>query len=116
VLAADYIQAVALRAGLIARAGARFAAFDGVIMPTVPIVAPRIADLADDDAFTRTNLIALRNPTLVNMLDGCAISLPIHRADEAPVGLMLASSAGTDHRLLEIAAGLEDLFANVRIA
>lgn len=113
VLAADYIKAVALRAGLIARADARFATFDGVMLPTVPIVAPQIADLAADDAFTRANLIALRNPTLINMMDGCAISLPIHRAGEAPVGLMLAGSAGTDRRLFEIAAGLEDLFANV---
>jgi aspartyl-tRNA(Asn)/glutamyl-tRNA(Gln) amidotransferase subunit A len=109
--AANYIEALALRAGLIERAAARFALYDGVIMPTTPIVAPKIADLADDDAFTRTNLVALRNPTLINMIDGCAISLPIQRAGEAPVGLMLAGAGGSDRRIFEIAAGLEDVFA-----
>jgi aspartyl-tRNA(Asn)/glutamyl-tRNA(Gln) amidotransferase subunit A len=116
VLAGDYIEAIALRAGLIERANARFSAFDGVIMPTAPIVAPRIADLTEDSVFTRTNLLALRNPTLINMIDGCAISIPIHRTGEAPVGLMLAGAGGADRGLFAIAAGLEDLFDGVRLA
>jgi aspartyl-tRNA(Asn)/glutamyl-tRNA(Gln) amidotransferase subunit A len=111
VTAADYIEATALRASLIARAGERFSAFDGIIMPTTPIVPPRITDLAEDEAFSRINLLVLRNSTLINMIDGCAITLPIHRAGEAPVGLMLAGAGGTDRRILEIAAGLEGVFA-----
>jgi aspartyl-tRNA(Asn)/glutamyl-tRNA(Gln) amidotransferase subunit A len=43
------------------------------------------------------------------MIDGCAISLPAHRAGEAPVGLMLAHSAGHDRKLFEIAAGIESV-------
>ena len=82
-----------------------------MIMPTVPIVAPRIVDLDDDAVFTRINLLALRNSTLVNMLDGCATSLPIHRPGDAPVGLMIAGPANTDRRILEIAHGLEQLLA-----
>ena len=41
----------------------------------------------------RQNLRALRNCTLINMIDGCAISLPAHREGEVPVGLMLAARA-----------------------
>ena len=68
-----------------------------------------IADLADDKAFTTQNLRALRNCTLINMLDGCAISLPAHREGEVPVGLMLAAAGGSDRRIFELAAGMESV-------
>jgi aspartyl-tRNA(Asn)/glutamyl-tRNA(Gln) amidotransferase subunit A len=53
------------------------------------------------------NLRALRNCTLINMIDGCAISLPANREGEVPVGLMLAASGGSDRRIFELAAGME---------
>ena len=81
--------------------------FDGWLMPTVPIVAPRIADLADDDAYVETNKLVLRNSSIVNFLDGCAVSLPCHAPGEAPVGLTCAALGGSDGRLLSIAASLE---------
>jgi aspartyl-tRNA(Asn)/glutamyl-tRNA(Gln) amidotransferase subunit A len=108
--AADYIEILQLRAGLIARATERLAGYDGLVMPTVPVVAPRIADLETDEAFGKTNLVVLRNSTLINMIDGCAISLPIQDAGSAPVGLMLAGVAGADRRILEIASAIELLF------
>ena len=55
------------------------------------------------------NLRALRNCTLINMLDGCAISLPAHREGEVPVGLMLAAAGGSDRRIFELAAGMESV-------
>ena len=81
-------------------------------MPTVPIVAPRIDELvASDAAYFAANGLILRNPTLINFLDGCAVSLPCHRAGEAPVGLSLAGTAGQDARLLNVALAVEALFA-----
>jgi aspartyl-tRNA(Asn)/glutamyl-tRNA(Gln) amidotransferase subunit A len=53
--------------------------------------------------------LSLRNCTLINMIDGCGISLPAHREGEAPVGLMLAASGGSDRRIFELAAGMEDV-------
>jgi aspartyl-tRNA(Asn)/glutamyl-tRNA(Gln) amidotransferase subunit A len=44
---------------------------------------------------------------LINMIDGCGISLPIHREGEVPVGLMLAASGGSDRRIFELAAAME---------
>ena len=88
--AADYIDLLEARKSLIARATVRLAPYDALVMPTTAITPPRIADLADDKAFTKANLLSLRNCTLINMIDGCAISLPCHREGEAPVGLMLA--------------------------
>ncbi len=72
---------------------ARIAPYDALVLPTTANTPPRIADLADDKAFATQNLRALRNCTLINMLDGCAISLPAHREGEVPVGLMLAAPA-----------------------
>jgi aspartyl-tRNA(Asn)/glutamyl-tRNA(Gln) amidotransferase subunit A len=105
--AADYIDLLGARKSLIARAAVRMASCDALVMPTTANTPPRIADLADDKAFTRENLRALRNCTLINMIDGCAISLPCNREGEVPVGLMLAASGGADRRIFELAAGME---------
>ena len=107
--AADYIDLLQMRKSLIARANLRLAPYDAVVMPTTAITPPRIADLADDKAFTKANLLSLRNCTLINMIDGCAISLPCHREGEAPVGLMLAASGGSDRQIFELAAAMEDV-------
>jgi aspartyl-tRNA(Asn)/glutamyl-tRNA(Gln) amidotransferase subunit A len=105
--AADYIDLLNARRSLVARADARLAPYDALVMPTTANTPPRIADLADDKAFTVANLRSLRNCTLINMIDGCAISLPAHREGDVPVGLMLASSGGSDRRIFELAAGME---------
>ena len=105
--AADYIDLIKARRSLIARAAARFAPYDALVMPTTANTPPKIADLADDKAFTVANLRSLRNCTLINMIDGCAISLPAQRAGEVPVGLMIASTGGADRRIFELAAGME---------
>lgn len=105
--AADYIDVLVARAAWIGAVEARIAPFDALIMPTVPVVAPKIADLDDDAAFGATNLLILRNPTFINFLDGCAVSLPCHRPGEAPVGLMLAGAAGRDRAILSIGQAVE---------
>jgi aspartyl-tRNA(Asn)/glutamyl-tRNA(Gln) amidotransferase subunit A len=105
--AADYIDLLGARRSLIARTEKRIAPYDALIFPTTANTPPRIADLADDKAFTAANLLALRNCTLINMIDGCAISLPAHREGEVPVGLMLAAAGGSDRRIFELAAGME---------
>ena len=105
--AADYIDLLGARRSLIARIEKRIAPYDALVLPTTANTPPRIADLADDKAFTMANALALRNCTLINMIDGCAISLPAHREGEVPVGLMLAAAGGSDRRLFELAAGME---------
>ena len=84
--------------------------FDALLMPTVPIVAPHIAPLlASDTAFFEANRLLLRNPSLINLLDGCAISLPCHQSGELPVGLTVAGLAMMDAKLITIAQDIEDL-------
>ena len=107
--AADYIDILNARRSFIARTEARIAPYDALVMPTTANTPPVIADLADDKAFATQNLRALRNCTLINVLDGCAISLPAHRNGEVPVGLMLAAAGGSDRRIFELAAGMENI-------
>lgn len=81
--------------------------FDAFICPTVPRIAPPLDALDDDDAYAATNMLMLRNPGVVNLLDGCAISLPMHDEGEPPTGLMVAGLAGEDAAILRIAAWIE---------
>ena len=107
--AADYVDLLNARRSMISRIETRIAPYDALVMPTTANTPPRIADLvADDKAFTTQNLRALRNPSLINMIDGCSISLPAQREGEVPVGLMLAAAGGSDRRIFELAAGMEE--------
>ncbi len=100
----------AIRSGWIDHVCAMLAGYDAMLMPTVPIVAPRTdALLASDEAFFTANRLLLRNPSLINLLDGCALSLPCHRPGELPVGLMVAAPAMADARLLSIGLAIESI-------
>ncbi|PVX85077.1 amidase [Paraburkholderia unamae] len=106
--AADYIDLLAARAAAIEEARAALDGFDAFLMPTVPIAPPAIAALEADPAhFAATNALVLRNPSVVNFLDGCAVSLPCARRGAAPVGLSVAGLAESDAHVLSVAAAIE---------
>jgi len=106
--AADYLQLQSDRRRWIASLTARLTDFDGMLMPTVPVIAPPIAALdSNEELYAATNLLILRNPTLINFLDGCALSLPCHAPGEAPVGLMLAGLRNEDAQILRLGAAIE---------
>jgi aspartyl-tRNA(Asn)/glutamyl-tRNA(Gln) amidotransferase subunit A len=106
--AADLLALQEWRRRFIVDVRARLAGFDAFAGPTVPIVAPPLDAFEDDEEYSRLNHLALRNPTVVNLLDGCAISVPIHEEPEPPTGLMLSGFAGDDAALLRIAAWAEE--------
>ena len=111
--AADYIDLLAARQAWIARMKARLHSFDAVLSPTVPVVAPSIASvLHNDDEFFRVNSLLLRNTSVVNMLDGCAISIPCHTPGQLPVGLMLWHAAMHDDAVLDLALQVEAVLAS----
>lgn len=105
--AADYIDLLHARTDWIARMTLTLRPFDAMLSPTVPIVAPPIAALKRDDDFFAVNALLLRNPSAVNMLDGCGLSLPCHEADELPVGLMVWSHALQDDTVLDASMAIE---------
>jgi aspartyl-tRNA(Asn)/glutamyl-tRNA(Gln) amidotransferase subunit A len=109
-LAADYVDLIRGRERLIAEAEALLAGFDAWVMPTVPLLAPPLAVLTDDDeAFRRANALLLRNTMLVNLLDGCALTIPCHQPGTAPLGFSLAGPAGRDARILGLGLSVEAL-------
>jgi aspartyl-tRNA(Asn)/glutamyl-tRNA(Gln) amidotransferase subunit A len=105
--AADYIALLAARRTFIAAVERRIARFDALLIPTTPLIPPRIAALGTDDEFFKVNALVLRNPAVVNLLDGCAISIPNHDDGEPPTGLMLACLGGLDRQLFRCAAAAE---------
>jgi aspartyl-tRNA(Asn)/glutamyl-tRNA(Gln) amidotransferase subunit A len=109
--AADYIELQWAREGMIARLNAVTAPYDALVMPTCPIIAPALRDLAKPDAARAANFLLLRNTGLANFFDRCSVSIPCHRTGEAPVGLMLVGETGADRRLLSIAAAVEQTVA-----
>ncbi len=109
--AADYIVMTRERARLMGALDAPLADLDALVMPTTPIVAPTLAEVATLESFAARNALLLRNTAIVNFFDLCAISLPLPRGDQLPVGLMLAARNGQDRRLFRIAAAVEAIFS-----
>ncbi|HSI52620.1 MAG TPA: amidase [Ramlibacter sp.] len=110
-----YLELAKARAGWISQVDEALRGFDAVLSPTVPMVAPPIAQVAPgaerDDEFFRVNTLLLRNTSVVNMLDGCAISIPCHAPGELPCGLMIWQSAMHDDTVLNIALKAQDQLA-----
>lgn len=107
-----YQRLLQQRTDWIARISPKIAPFDALVMPTVPVVPPKLQPLLDsDEQYATTNLLVLRNPSVLNFLDGCALTLPCRQdSDAPPVGLMLASLANRDAALLRLGRVCEAVF------
>jgi aspartyl-tRNA(Asn)/glutamyl-tRNA(Gln) amidotransferase subunit A len=115
ITAADYIEMLQQRQRFIRAIGAAASGFDAMLMPTTPDTAPTIAETSADDAnYFRINSRMLRNTSIVNLFDGCALSVPCHAPDTAPVGLMIAGTQGCDRRILAIGLAVEAVLAKDR--
>ncbi len=109
---ADYVELGTIRAAFIREMEGLLAPYDALLTPTTPCIAPTIAEVdANDDAYFRWNLRALRNCGLMNFLDACAVTLPCQAAGEAPVGLSVCGVAMSDRRTLAVAAAIERTLA-----
>jgi aspartyl-tRNA(Asn)/glutamyl-tRNA(Gln) amidotransferase subunit A len=108
----DYQWMLAERKKLVAAMDARLAAFDAVIMPTVPILAPTIEEVVAEEVFARKNALLLRNTSIVNFFDLCAISLPLKTSAGLPAGLSLVARHGRDRALLALAQAVEPLLSS----
>ncbi len=112
--AADYIDLQRHREDWQRRVNRAILRFDAILSPTVPMVAPPLKEVASDEAFFDANTRLLRNPAVVNMLDGCALSLPCHRPGDLPVGLMVWHGALRDDVVLSLSLGIEAALARGR--
>jgi aspartyl-tRNA(Asn)/glutamyl-tRNA(Gln) amidotransferase subunit A len=108
--AADYVAMSRQRARLVRQMDEQVADLDGLVLPTTPIVAPRMAEVSTPETFHTKNVLVLRNTSIINFFDLCAISLPVP-GPGLPVGLMLVARNGADRRLLRMAAAIEHALA-----
>lgn len=106
--AMDYVGLAQWRTHLIADITTRVAGLDALVWPTVPFLAPLLADLEDDGAYAAANALSLRNSTVANLFDGCAISIPCSTAGP-PVGMTLATLGGRDDHLLSVASTVQSI-------
>jgi aspartyl-tRNA(Asn)/glutamyl-tRNA(Gln) amidotransferase subunit A len=108
--AAEYLEMLHKRDALIRSFNRSAPGWDVLLCPTVPIIAPEIASLEEDpELYRRTNRLLLRNPSIVNFLDGCALTIPCHDPGDAPVGLMLIGRTLADHMLLNVGIAVEQV-------
>ncbi len=111
--AADYIDLIQARQAWIGSVQAAIFGYDALLSPTVPMVAPPLEPLvASDDLFFATNGRLLRNPSVVNFFDGCALSLPCQLPGQLPVGLMVWGPAMADDQVLSVALAIENTLAS----
>ncbi|PZN52361.1 MAG: amidase [Proteobacteria bacterium] len=103
-----YIRALRRRGELAAALDERLSGFDALLLPTVPILAPQIAEMADEKVRDHAEGLLLRNTRIANEFDLCAITLPL-QGSALPVGLMLIGRSGCDRRLLAMAATAEEI-------
>ncbi len=107
--AAAYVGIQQARAALLPAIDARMAGLDALVLPTVPLLAPLISAVQDEEAFLRSNALLRRNPSVFNFLDLPALSLPLPPQGGLAVGLMLVGRRGTDRELLALGAAVENL-------
>lgn len=80
--------------------------FDVLVLPTVPIPAPEIAEVADPEVFNDCNLLLLRNTAIANFFDCPAISLPIRHHGSVHSVMLMGPRLG-DLNLLATARAVE---------
>ena len=79
--------------------------FDGVLCPTAPILPPNIERLnSDHDYYVRSNLLALRNTRIGNLMGLSGLSLP---TGVPSCGLQILGKPGGEEALLRVGAAVE---------
>ncbi|HVL20054.1 MAG TPA: amidase family protein [Amaricoccus sp.] len=109
VSAADYVAAWRGLEEIRADWAAAAAAWDAVLLPTVPILPPNVERLlADPEFFAAENLLTLRNTRVANLMGLAALTLP---TATPACGLSALAPAGGEAKLLRVGAALERALA-----
>ena len=106
--AADYIDLLHWRATFLQQVNQELADYDALLLPTTPTIAPPIAALEEsDEAYFASNVMMLRNTSIINQIDGCALSIPSHQPGAPATGIMIAGTAMQDEKVLRIGLAVE---------
>ena len=82
VSAVEYCRTLRARARLV-EAFAQEIGPDCLLMPAVALMPPAFDELQTEADFDRLNLLALRNTSLANVMDGCGLSVPFRSGTRA---------------------------------
>jgi aspartyl-tRNA(Asn)/glutamyl-tRNA(Gln) amidotransferase subunit A len=106
---AEYRDAIAHQRYLAAQAGTLFGDADVLALPANLVSPPPVAAVLDDlERYKEVNSATLRPTCPVNLLELCAISIPVGLDDAGmPVGLQLVARRGDDEALLGAALAVE---------
>ena len=104
--AADYLRGLAEIRRLRSDIDSTLGCFAGMLMPTIPILAPRLDDISDDETFLRINAMVLRNTAIANHLDLPSVTFPINGSSKPGVGGMLIGLRAQDRLTLRHCAAL----------
>lgn len=109
--AADYVEVLNSRKRVISIAAERIDGLTGFVLPTVPILPPPVASFDDDDPahYSKNNLLTLRNTSVGNFLDTCAISVPATPPSAPPVGFMIMGAPMADSEVLAAGRTVEQV-------
>ncbi len=109
VLAEDYVRAQRGRQVLAAEVDAALAPRAALLLPTLPIVPPRLGteSIAIEDVTETTRALTLRLTQLFDVTGHPAISVPCGTAGGLPAGVQLVGRRGETDRLLALAAACE---------
>ncbi|WP_316015486.1 amidase [Roseobacter sp. HKCCA0434] len=105
VTAADYLGARIALDGLRAEYLAATAGYDAVLVPTAPILPPKLDRLKTDGAYYREqNLMTLRNTRIGNLMGLAVLQLP---TGTPMCGISLMTPPGTERGLLRLGMAAE---------
>lgn len=106
----DYKTNLRERSHAIALMDRVFDDFDVLVLPTTPITAPTHEAVSTPEGFATHNRLLLRNTSIANFFDLCAISLPTPDPGSLSSGVMLLGRSGGDRALLRAALAVEAAF------
>lgn len=78
----------------------RLASFDALLAPTIMRERASMAEAETD--FNKVNGALLRNTTYINLVDGCAMTLPVAREEMPPSALMICGVNGQDENVVAV--------------
>jgi aspartyl-tRNA(Asn)/glutamyl-tRNA(Gln) amidotransferase subunit A len=113
--AVEYLRRRRLLANFGASAQRAFAEVDVLACPTSPISPPRLEELSDPEIYRRISRLAARNTSVVNLLDLCALTMPVGLDTMSlPVGLQLVAGHLQEMTLLGVAGAVERILGTSR--
>jgi aspartyl-tRNA(Asn)/glutamyl-tRNA(Gln) amidotransferase subunit A len=84
--------------------------YDALAFPTIAVTAPEIARFTEtEEGRTDFFVVVIRNASIANLLERCALSVPCHEKGAAPVGLTLMGERMADKKILAIGRAVEKI-------